>query len=115
MRGPSHSRPLRVMLVGPSPELLGGMSIQAAQLVDQLRPEPGVEVSFVAINPRLPGVLRKLQSIKYVRTVVTSALYIARLLTRVPRHDIVHVSSAAHLSFVIASTPPVLIAKCFRK
>jgi len=47
-----------------------------------LRAEPAVEVSLVAINPRLPGVLRRLQSIKYLRTVVTSALYVARLLAR---------------------------------
>jgi glycosyltransferase involved in cell wall biosynthesis len=103
------------MLVGPSLDLLGGMSVQAAQLVDQLRGEPTVEVTFVAINPRLPGALGRLQAIKYVRTVVTSAYYVAQLLTRVPRHDVVHVSSSSHTSFVIASTPPILIARLFRK
>ena len=106
---------LRVMLVAPSLDLLGGQSVQATQLLDRLRAEPAVEVSHVAINPRLPGVLRRLQSIKYLRTVVTSAVYIARLLARVPQYDVVHVSSAGHTSFLIASTPAILVARLFRK
>jgi glycosyltransferase involved in cell wall biosynthesis len=63
----------------------------------------------------LPGVLRKLQSIKYVRTVVTSLLYVATLLARVRRYDVIHVFSASYLSFVIAPTPAILVSKLYRK
>src|SRR5438045_756885 len=108
-------QPVRVLLVGPSLDILGGQSIQAAQLVHHLRGEPSVEVSFVAINPRLSGVLRNVRSIKYVRMVVRSVLYVARLVARIPRHDVIHVFSASHLSFVLAPTPAIVIAKCCRK
>ena len=109
------SQPVRVLVIAASLDILGGEAIQAADLVEHLRAERGVEVTFIAINPRLPGLLRRLQSIKYVRTVVTSALYTARLLASVPRQDIVHVFSAAHLSFLISPTPAIVIAKVFRK
>ncbi len=106
---------LRVLVVGPSLDIIGGQSTQAALLIDGLHGESSVESSFVAINPRLPGVLRNLQSIKYVRTIVTSCAYVLALLRNVPRHDVVHVFSAAYLSFVIAPTPAILISRCFRK
>ena len=74
-----------MLIVAPSLDIIGGHSTQAAALVHHLGREPGVEVEFLAINPRLPGPLRPLQSIKYLRTLVTSALYVATLLRRVPR------------------------------
>ena len=110
------ARPLRVLLVAPSPDMIGGQAVQAARLLDCFREEPSLEVSFQPINPRLPGVLRKLQGVKYVRTVVTSLLYCAQLLARVPRQDIVHVFSASYFSFVLAPTPAILVAKlCGRR
>ena len=64
--------------------------MQANYLLDYLSHEPDFKVSFVPHNPRLPGPLRLLQSIKYVRTLVTSFVYCINLLIQVPRHDIVH-------------------------
>ena len=89
--------------------------MQAARLVSRLRDLPSFEVGVLPINPRLPGVFRKLQSIKYLRTVVTSLLYVATLLTRVPKFDVIHVFSASYFSFVLAPTPAILIAKLFGK
>lgn len=109
------SRPVRVLIVGPSLDIVGGQSIQAVRLIDHLGGEASVEVSFLAINPRLPGVLRRLQAIKYVRTALTSAVYITRLLARIPRQDVVHIFSASHLSFVIAPTPALVTARLFGK
>ena len=57
--------------------------------------------------------LRGLQKIKYVRTVVTSLIYLTKLLLNVPRYDLIHVSSAAHTGFILATTPPVVIGKLF--
>ena len=113
--GRAAARPLRVLLVAPSPDMIGGQAVQAARLLDCFREEPSLQVSFQPINPRLPGALRKLQGVKYVRTVVTSLLYYAQLLARVPRHDIIHVFSASYLSFVIAPTPAILIGKLWGK
>jgi glycosyltransferase involved in cell wall biosynthesis len=109
------TRPLRVLVVAPSFDILGGQAVQAARLVTRLRELSQLEVGFLPINPRLPGVLRTLQAVKYLRTIVTSLLYVATLLARVPRYDVIHVFSASYFSFVIAPTPAILIAKFFRK
>lgn len=111
----AEAQPLRVLIVAPSFDILGGQSVQAARLIDRLREETLVDVAFLPINPRLPGVLRKLQSIKYVRTVVTSILYVATLLARVRKYDVIHVFSASYFSFVLAPMPAILIGKLYGK
>jgi glycosyltransferase involved in cell wall biosynthesis len=108
-------RPLRILMVAPSLDILGGQAVQAARLMARLGELSAFEVGFLPINPRLPGVFRKLQSIKYVRTIVTSMLYIATLFARVPKYDVVHVFSASYLSFVLAPTPAMLVARLFGK
>lgn len=108
-------RPVRVLIVAPSLDILGGQAVQAARLLARLREEPSLEVGFLPVNPRLPGVLRKLQAIKYVRTVVTSLLYVATLLMRVRAYDCVHIFSASYSSFVLAPTPAILVSKLYGK
>ena len=107
--------PVRVLIIAASLDILGGQAVQAQRLIQRLQKEPSLEVSFLPINPRLPGVLRKLQSIKYVRTVTTSILYCLNLLTKVPKYDVIHIFSASHLSFLIAPTPAILIGKLYGK
>ncbi|HEY0003478.1 MAG TPA: glycosyltransferase family 4 protein [Pyrinomonadaceae bacterium] len=114
--GAATSRiPLRILITAPSHDILGGQSIHAAQLVSEFGKEPSLEVSFVPINPRAPGLLRRLQSIKYVRTAITSSIYLGKLLLSVPRCDILHVSSAALSSFMLVTTPAIIIGKLFGK
>jgi glycosyltransferase involved in cell wall biosynthesis len=108
-------RSLRVLIVAPSFDILGGQAVQAARLLAGLRAEAALEADFLPINPRLPGLLRKLQTIKYVRTVVTSVLYCATLLLRVRRYDVIHVFSASYFSFVLAPTPALLVARLYGK
>jgi L-malate glycosyltransferase len=108
-------KPIRVLLVAPALRILGGQAVQANYLLQHLSREPGFEVSFVAHNPRLPGPLRFLQSVKYVRTIVTSLLYGINLLIQVPKHDVVHTFSASYFSFLLAPTPAILIARLFGK
>ena len=106
---------LRVLIVAASLDILGGQAVQAERLVRHLQHEPSVEVAFLPINPRLPGKLRKLQSIKYVRTVTTSILYCLNLLREVRKYDVIHIFSASYLSFLIAPTPAILISKLYGK
>jgi glycosyltransferase involved in cell wall biosynthesis len=106
---------LRVLIVAPSFDILGGQSVQAARLLEGLKKEPSLEVGFLPINPRLPGILRQLQRIKYVRTIVTSIAYVWSLLLRVYQYDVVHVFSASYFSFVLAPTPAILIGKLYRR
>jgi glycosyltransferase involved in cell wall biosynthesis len=109
------ARRLRILIVAPSLDILGGQAIQATRLLARFAEEPSLEVGFVPINPRLPGLLGKLQKIKYVRTIVTSLRYWAMLLNRVRRYDIIHIFSASYWSFVVAPTPAILVAKLYGK
>lgn len=96
-------------------DILGGQAVQAARLMTRLREEPSLEIGFLPINPRLPGILRKLQAIKYVRTIVTSIMYCATLLARVRNFDVIHVFSASYFSFVLAPTPAIMAGRLYGK
>ncbi len=106
-------RKIRVCVVVASIDILGGQAIQALRLMEGLSTEPSIEAELLPINPRLPLPLRWLQRIKFVRTVVTSIAYVASLLIRLPRFDVVHVFSASYLSFLLAPAPAILIARLF--
>lgn len=106
---------LRVLIIAPSLDILGGQAVQASRLLARLREEPTLEVSFQPINPRLPGVLSNLQKIKYVRTLLTTAAYCAALLARVRKFDVVHIFSASYFSFLLAPTPAILASKLYGK
>ncbi|MFP5263032.1 MAG: glycosyltransferase family 4 protein [Blastocatellia bacterium] len=110
-----QKKPIKVCLVVASLDILGGQSIQALRLLEGLRRSGEVDAEVLPINPRLPGPLRALQRVKYVRTVVTSILYVASLLVKLPRFDVVQVFSASNLSFLISPAPAVVIAKLFGK
>lgn len=113
--GAAAERPLRVLVVAPSLDMLGGQSRQAARLVGCLGEEPSLDVSFLAVNPRLPGVLGKLQHVKYVRTVATTLWYWATLLMQAGRHDILHVFSASYYSYMLSAMPAILVGRLFGK
>lgn len=109
------ARPVRVCLVGPSTDILGGQAVQAERLLHRFRDVPEIEADFLPVNPRLPGVLGRLQRVKYVRTLLTETTYLANLARRLGRYDVVHAFSASYLSFVLAPTPAILIAKALGK
>jgi glycosyltransferase involved in cell wall biosynthesis len=106
---------IRVLMVAPSLDILGGQAIQARRLLDLLACEPSIEIEFLPVNPRLPGLLRPLQKIKYVRTVVTLTAYCFNLVRRTPRCDVLHIFSASYWSFVLAPTPALIAARLFGK
>ncbi|MGH9769699.1 MAG: glycosyltransferase family 4 protein [Blastocatellia bacterium] len=112
-RGRNH--PIKVCLVAPSLEMLGGQSIQAARLLEGLKEAPEIEAELAPINPALPGPLRRLQQIKYVRTVVTTLATLILLLVKLPRYDVVQVYAASYFSFLLVPAPAVLIAKLYGK
>src|SRR5215218_8643725 len=108
-------RPLRVCLVAPSLNILGGQAVAAQRLLERLRAVPGLEVGFLPHDPRTNALLRLLQRVKYVRTVATSVAYVASLIRTLPRYDVVHVFSASYWSFLLAPTPAILIGKWLGK
>jgi glycosyltransferase involved in cell wall biosynthesis len=102
---------LRVLLVAPGIDILGGQAVQAARLLARLRAEPTLEVGFLPINPPFPAPLRRWQGIKYVRSLRTSLLYWLALAREVRRYDVLHIFSASYFSFVISPTPAILAGK----
>ena len=106
---------IRVCLVAPSLDILGGQAVQASRLFRSLQNVPSVAVDVLPINPRLPGVFRLLQRVRYLRTVVTSVRYAWTLITRLANYDIVHVFSASYFSFLLAPTPALLVGRWYGK
>jgi glycosyltransferase involved in cell wall biosynthesis len=106
-------RRLRVLVVAPSLDIYGGQARQAVRLMTGLGGEDSLEVGFLPHNPRLPGPLRLLQRVKYVRTVATTVAYVLMLLARVPRYDVIHVFSAAYWAYLLSAAPALLAARVF--
>jgi len=106
---------IRVLIYAPSLDILGGQSRQAVRLMEGLRREADLEVGFLAHNPRLPGILRSLQSIKFIRTVVTTVYCVLLLLWRVRKFDIIHIFSASYYSYSLSVIPALFIARLYGK
>jgi glycosyltransferase involved in cell wall biosynthesis len=107
--------PRRICIVAPSLDIVGGQAVVAQRLLEHLKGDADLALSFLPHNPRLPGVLRALQRVRYVRTVSTSVAYLASLLRELPRHDVIHVFSASYWSFLLAPAPAVLLGRLFGK
>jgi L-malate glycosyltransferase len=110
-----EGRPLKVCILAPSIDVLGGQSRQAERLMIGLADEPSLEIGFIPHNPRLPGVFRRLQDIKYVRTIVTTLLYWGIAATRLWRYDVIHVYSASYYSYLLSVVPIVLLGRLYGK
>lgn len=107
------SSALRIAIVAPSLDILGGQGVQARSLAQALG-EEGFEVMFIPVNPRFPRGLRWLRRIPVARTLLNQCLYLAKLLQL--RHaDVVHVYSAAYWSFLLAPAPAILASEWFGK
>ena len=106
---------VRVAVVAPTLDILGGQAVQADRLLRSLESTPDIRAELLPINPRLPGALRWLQEIKYVRTLVTSVAYAWRLLRTIPNVEVVHIFSASYFSFVIAPTPALWASRLLGK
>lgn len=106
------NKPVKILMVAPTLPIIGGQTVQAGRLLDKFQSEPSLIVDLQPINPAF---FPRLQKIKYLRTFLTSFKYIADLLLKVPRYDVIHIFSASYYSFVLATTPAVLCAKLFGK
>ncbi len=106
---------IRIHLVAPSLDMVGGQAVQAARLVDRLSAERGLTVRLLPINPPFPTGLRWTRRIRYLRTAVNSFFYGASLLRNVPHADILHVFSASYTSFLLAPLPAILVGRAMGK
>jgi L-malate glycosyltransferase len=103
---------IRVLLVAPSLDIVGGQSVQAERLLAQLRQDRSLEVTFLPLNPRLP---HSLAQIPFLRTFARLLLFLPSLFLKVTQHDIIHVFSASYWSYTLWSLPAVVAGRLFGK
>lgn len=104
---------LRIAIVAPSLDILGGQGVQACSLAQALRGD-GFAVNFIPVNPGFPRGLRWLRKVPVLRTVINQCLYLISLV-QLRRADAVHVFSAAYWSFLLAPAPAIAVARLFGK
>jgi len=109
------SSPVRVLLIAPSIEILGGQAVQAAHIMKGFSSNPEIRMTMLPINPRLPGPLRWLQKVRFVRTIATFMLYIPLLLWKAVSCDVMHVFSASYYSYMLWTLPAILVGKVYRR
>lgn len=103
----------RVALVAASMDIIGGQSVQADTLIQEMRRD-GVDAVLIPINPRFPKPLQKLRQVRYARTILNQVMYLSRLIA-IRKVDVVHVFSASYWSFLLAPMPAIVAAKLLRK
>jgi glycosyltransferase involved in cell wall biosynthesis len=104
-------RRIKVALVAPSLQILGGQSVQADRLLRAWKQDADVEAWLVPVNPPFPTALRFAARIKFVRTIVNELIYLPALVRQLARADVVHVFSASYWSFLLAPLPAILVAR----
>lgn len=106
-----HYQPKHILLVGPVPPPMGGMSLQTMHFYQALKKEKH-QVSLVASNIHLrPRVLNK---ITVLRTLIRSVLFMHHLIRQVPKADVVHLMSNSGLSWFLVSAPTLAVARWFK-
>ena len=112
---PQAARPIQVLLIAASIDIIGGQSIQANQLLRRLANEPSVQVHFLPVNPPVHRRLHPALSMKYVRTLITLVLYLARLLAEIRNAQVLHIFTPGYFSFYLAPAPALLLARLLGK
>lgn len=101
-------RKIKILVVAPSMRNFGGQSLQAENLIRAFINHDGFQLELLENDPE-----SIFSDIKYVRTIVKSIKFIASLIKKVAGADVVHVFSSGMSGYVIASLPPLFIAKLF--
>jgi L-malate glycosyltransferase len=100
----------RLLIVGPSLDILGGQGMLAAQFVDALRRD-GYDVRFLPVNPRFPAALAWMRGVRGLRTILNQLLYLPSVAIAAARADVVHAFSASYWSFLLAPAPALVAAR----
>ena len=108
-------KPIKVLLIGPSLDILGGQAVQATRLMSVLSQLPQLAMTFFPINPRPPKGFGWVRKVPYLRTLVTFALYNSRLLFEARNHDILHIFSAGLSSYSLWTIPALLVGRLYGK
>src|SRR5277367_239092 len=104
-------RRLKVAIVAPSLRYVGGQAVQGELLLRLWRDDPDVEITFVAVDPRLPRMLAWAENIPGLRTILREPIYFLHLWLGLRDVDIAHIFSASYWSFLLAPAPAWLFAR----
>jgi L-malate glycosyltransferase len=102
---------LKVAIVAPSLQYVGGQAVQADLLLRLWQNDPDVEVSFIGVDPPLPRPLAWAESIPGLRTALREPIYFLNLWRGLEDVDIVHIFSASYWSFLLAPAPAWFFAR----
>ena len=106
----THRASRRILLVAPTPPPYGGMAIQA-RLLERLLRADGHGVVFFASNLGFPWLLKPLERVPFLRTMLRTLLIYTELWRPVRRADVVHVLAASWVYFFAVVCPAVLYAR----
>jgi glycosyltransferase involved in cell wall biosynthesis len=106
---------LKVTIVAASLQYVGGQSVQADLLRRCWHDDPDVEVRFIPIDPALPRLLRWVEQVPFLRTLVRQPIYLFSLWRDLEYSDIAHIFSASYWSFLVAPAPALWIARLRKK
>ncbi len=104
---------LAVAIVAPYPPPYGGMALQAATLYERLE-KSCVTSFFIKSNVSFPHILKFLEKVTGVRTLVRFILFSFNLL-QLRKATVVHLFGASHLYFFLVVCPSILAAKMMNK
>src|SRR5664279_3791693 len=90
---------IRVLLVAPPLQVVGGQSIQASRLVSCLSEYPQLEVTYQPTTTTRRWFQNTFGRIRFIRTFLNALIYVPSLMVRIPRNDVIHVFTAGHASF----------------
>ena len=111
LRQLSLSKPVKVAIVAPSLRYIGGQAVQADLLMRLWQNDPDVEVTFIAVDPPLPGALAWAERIPGLRTILREPIYFWHLWRGLKNVDVAHIFSASYWSFLLAPAPAWWFAK----
>ncbi len=106
---------LRVTIVAASLRYVGGQSVQADLLRRYWQDDPAVEAQFLPIDPAFPPLLRWVERVPFLRTLVRQPFYLFALWRGLEDSDIAHIFSASYWSFLVAPAPALWMARLRRK
>ncbi len=107
----STKKRLRVAVIGPSLNYVGGQSVQADLLLRLWRDDPDVEMNFIAVDPPLLPGFAWADRVRGLRTILREPLYFLHLWRGLRDVDVAHIFSASYWSFLLAPAPAWLFAR----
>lgn len=110
----NHQPSKPICVVAPFPPPYGGIRLQAEKLMRHLV-EEGVPAYSIPTNPRPPELLRWVQGIPGLRSLICEAQYLVWLVADVPRVRVIHHLAASGFNFFVRSAPVLVLGRLWRK